>query len=34
MTDNIKTLHEKLTDEGASFLKKLRIAIAEGQLDY
>ncbi len=34
MANDTKTLHEKLTDESASFLKILRIVILEGELDY
>jgi len=32
--DDTKTLHEKLSDDKASLLKVLRLAVNEGELDY
>lgn len=29
-----RTLHDKLTDKNSSFLKILRLAVSEGELDY
>ena len=34
MSENNKTLHDKLTDESTSFLKILRLAVSKGTLDY
>ncbi|MCK5072221.1 MAG: hypothetical protein KAQ98_02265 [Bacteriovoracaceae bacterium] len=34
MSENNKTLHDKLTDGSASFLKILKLAISKGELNY
>ena len=34
MNKDKRSIHEKLSDENVSFIKKLKIAIGEGELDY
>ncbi len=34
MSESKKTLHEQLTDNTASFLKILKLAVLKGELDY
>ena len=34
MANDTRSLHEKLSDKEASFVKKLRLAATEGELDY